>query len=516
MAPIDLLDSTEARSVRCSAPPMKAHAQPAETSHRPREYVLGALAVAAATAVVGLVGARVSESDRVMIFLLAVALVGFRVALGPAIATAILSVAAFDLFFVEPFFTLAVDEGRYVLTFIVMASVGVVLSSLTARLRLRARQAREAEARTAALYQLAHELVAASDPRALAVTAAAAIERAFDVDVSVFLRGSDGASARVAERGAPIDPQERGDSLHLPMLGQDGAIGAVMVRGRPPGARLDAGGERVLGTFVGQVALALERTRLAAAHREAARQAEVERLRSTLLASVSHDLRTPLGSIVGSATTLLDRDAHIDAGLRRDLLHGIHDEAERLARLLDGLLTMTRLEGGALQIRREWQVPEEVIGAAIRHLGERQQGREILVSIEPGVQLVAFDGMMVELALINILDNALKYTPAGAPIEITVRSLGDRTTFAIGDRGPGVPAGERARLFDKLYRGEGARALAGAGLGLAIARAVVEAHGGTIRVDDRVDGPGSVFEFSIPTSAEPPPRLTDPPAQEAS
>ncbi len=474
------------------------------------------LAVAAATVVVGLIGGRISESDRVMIFLLAVALVGFRVSLGPAVATAILSVAAFDLFFVEPFFTLAVDEGRYVLTFIVMASVGVVLSSLTARLRLRARQAREAEDRTAALYQLAHELVAASEPRALAVTAAAAIERAFGVDVSVFLRGADGAPERVAERGALIDPQEGGDCLYLPMLGQDGPLGAVKVRCRPPGAGLDAGAERVLGTFVGQVALALERTRLAAAHREAARQAEVERLRSTLLASVSHDLRTPLGSIVGSATTLLDRDANIDAALRRDLLHAIHDEAERLARLLDGLLTMTRLEGGALQIRREWQVPEEVIGAAIRHLGEAREGREILVSIEPGVDLVAFDGMMIELALINILDNALKYTPPGAPIEVVVRTLDDRTTFSIGDHGPGVPAGERSRLFEKLYRGEKVEAIAGAGLGLAIARAVVEAHGGTIRVDDRVDGPGSVFELSIPTSTESPPHLGDPPVLEAS
>ncbi|MCB9703252.1 MAG: DUF4118 domain-containing protein [Myxococcales bacterium] len=484
------------------------------------EHALGALAVALATALVWLIRDHVAEPDRVMVFLLAVGLVAFRVRLGPALVTALLSVAAYDLFFVEPFFTFAVDDARYMITFVVMASVGAVLSSLTARLRLQARQARDAEARTAALYQLSHELVAADDAAALATTAASAIAGAFDADVSVYLLDREGAPSRVAQRGAAIEARPaagegaagelaRRGELGLPLIGQAGELGVVMVRPRASAGLDDADARRLLGTFVGQIALALERTRLAAAHQEAERIAEVERLRSTLLSSVSHDLRTPLGSIMGSATTLLDRDAQIEASTRRELLHAIHDEADRLARLLNNLLAMTRIEGGGLQVRREWEVPEEVVGAAIRRLGAGKEGRELRVTIAPEIELVAFDALMIELVLINLLDNALKYSPAGAPIEVEVRGAPEGVVFAIRDRGPGVPADERGRLFDKLYRGAGVGEIAGAGLGLAIARALVEAHGGAIRVAERGDGPGAVFEFTLPNSPQPLPGVDD-------
>lgn len=477
-----------------------------------REVALGLLAVAAATALVALIRDRIAEPDRVMVFLLAVGLVAFRVGLVPALATALLSVAAYDLFFVEPYFTFAVDDARYAITFAVMAGVGVVLSSLTARVRLQTRQARAAEARTAALYQLTHELVGTDDPIAVASTAASAIERAFAGDVAVFLRGADGALAAVARRGEAIEPaatsapRER-EAITLPLVGQAGELGVVMVRARADGELGDAEAGRLLATFVGQIAVALERARLAAAHKEAERIAALERLRSTLLSSVSHDLRTPLGSIMGSATTLLDQGATIDPATRRELLQAIHDEADRLARLLHNLLTMTRIEGGGLTVKTEWQVPEEVIGAAIRRLGERGRGRALTVTIDPRIELVAFDALLIELVLQNLLDNALKYTPPGTPIEVRVAAEADGTRFEILDRGPGVAASERARLFDKLYRGAHVGEIAGAGLGLAIARAIVAAHGGVIEVRARDDGPGAAFTFTLPSGAQRPPAV---------
>ncbi len=490
---------------------------------RLRDYLLGGLAIGAAGTIVWLIRDYIAEPDRVMVFLLAVGLVAFRVRLGPALATALLSVAAYDFFFVEPFFTFAVDDARYLLTFAAMAAVGAVLSSLTARLRLQTKRALDAEARTTELYRLTHELVGTDDPTDLAMTAASAIQRAFPGDVSVFLRDAGGSDVRVAQCGAPIEPLPRSagasasdmivrprdaegaDELTLPLVGQAGVLGAVVVRGRGSGELGDAQARRLLGTFVGQIALALERTRLSVAHSEAERDAEAERLRSTLLASISHDLRTPLGSVLGSASTLLDSDANIEATVRRDLLRSIYDEAEGLARLLNNLLTMTRVEGGGVRVKAEWQVPEEVIGVAIARLRERRGDRELRVTIDPSIELVAFDGLLIELVLTNLLDNAIKYTPAGSPVEIRVRRGAAGTTFEVLDRGPGVAAEERGRVFDKLYRGRRTEGLPGAGLGLAIARAIVVSHGGTIEVGDREDGPGAVFSFTLPGSSDLPP-----------
>lgn len=218
---------------------------------------------------------------------------------------------------------------------------------------------------------------------------------------------------------------------------------------------------------------------------------------------------------MGSVTTLLDPDARIDAEVRRDLLIGIHDEADRLNRLLHNLLAMTRIEGGGLEVRREWQVPEETIGAAIQHLGERARGRSIKVTVAEDIELVAFDGLLVELALINLLDNAIKYTPADTTIELRAARQQDALRVELLDRGPGVDASERARVFEKFYRGREAEQSTGAGLGLAICKAVVEAHGGALWVTARSDGPGAIFGFTLPIGdAAPPADIEREPAAE--
>ncbi len=471
------------------------------------EYALGVIAVACAIALASLLRDHVVEPDLVMIFLLGVALVAFWVRLGPAVFTAILAVAAYNFFFVAPEYTFEVADARYLITFAVMAGVGVVLSSLTARLHLQTIRAREREARTTALYRLTHELVGTSDAKTLADAAASSIQDAFGCDVSVFLIDHHDNLRPVVDFGEPataaLARTTRSPSVHeFPLVGAQSQIGKIVVRARKPLQGRDL--RQLLATFVGQVALALERTRMEAARKQAVMEAEAERLRNTLLSSVSHDLRTPLGSIMGSATTLLDRDAHIESVVRHELLTSIYDEADRLSRLLNNLLAMTRIEGGNGKLNTDWQVPEEAIGAALRRLEHRTGKRSIQVEIAAEIELVRFDGLLLELVLSNLIENAIKYTNEDTPIELGAFHVPGHIQFEVRDRGPGVPPSERAQLFTKFYRGKGAAKLAGTGLGLAICKAVVEAHGGRIWVSGRDDGPGSVFAFTIPASSTPP------------
>lgn len=470
------------------------------------EYALGTVAVAGAIVLASVLRDHVVEPDLVMIFLLAVALVAFWVRLGPAVFTAIVAVAAYNFFFVVPEYTFEVADARYLITFAVMAGVGVVLSSLTARLRLQTRRAREREAHTAALYRLTRELVGSGDTKMLAAAAASSIREAFGCDVSVILNNED-ASHSILESGEPATKglahtASEPSLLEFPLVGTQSQLGKIVVSAYQPiqGRSL----RQLLATFVGQVALALERTRMAAAHKQAEMEAETERLRNTLLSSVSHDLRTPLGSIMGSATTLLDRDAQIDPSVRSELLSSIHDEADRLSRLLNNLLAMTRIEGEHGKVNTDWHVPEEAIGTALRRLEHRTCGREIQVEISPEIELVKFDGLLVELVLSNLIENAIKYTDEGTPIELCALQMPGYIQFEVRDRGPGVAEADRAQLFNKFYRGQGAAKLAGTGLGLAICKAVVEAHGGRIWVSERSDGPGAVFAFTIPLSTPPP------------
>src|SRR5262249_37013634 len=226
-------------------------------------------------------------------------------------------------------------------------------------------------------------------------------------------------------------------------------------------------------------ALAIERANLANEAQDAQVRIETERLRNSLLSSVSHDLRTPLATITGAISTILDGGTRLDSQTRHELLESVREEAERLNRLVQNLLEMTRLESGALQLRKEWHPLEEVIGAALNRPGKRLADRRVSTSLPPDLPLVPIDDVLVEQVLVNLLDNALKYTPPGSPIRIIATATDRAITVEIADRGPGLPPGEEEKVFEKFYQGEPA-AGRGAGLGLAISRGVVRAHGGRI------------------------------------
>lgn len=230
-----------------------------------------------------------------------------------------------------------------------------------------------------------------------------------------------------------------------------------------------------------------------------------EERRSSLLSALSHDLRTPLAAITGAATTLRDESAAIDGAQRRELLDTICEEADRLERLVRNLLDMTRLESGALVVKRQWMPLEEIVGSALTRLESQLDGRPVRTDLPADLPLVSADAALLEQVFVNLLENAAKYTPRGSPVEIIARAPADAEAIAIevADRGPGIAAGDEARLFDKFFRGPQAGS-SGAGLGLAICRGVIDAHGGTIAAANRPGG-GAVFRMTLPIVGTPPP-----------
>jgi two-component system, OmpR family, sensor histidine kinase KdpD len=293
-------------------------------------------------------------------------------------------------------------------------------------------------------------------------------------------------------------------ALYVPLLASTGAIGVLGVR--PPDRHAMDAPERLhqLETFAGQTALALERARLADEAKEAEVRIESERLRNSLLSSVSHDLRTPLATITGAISTILEDGERLDATTRRELLESVRDEGDRLNRLVQNLLEMTRLESGALALRKAWHPLEEIIGAALSRLNTQLAGRRVTTRVPPDLPLVAIDDVLIEQVLINLLDNALKYTPAGTPIEVIATAGEQNITVEIADHGPGLPPGEEDKVFDKFYRADAGTGR-GAGLGLAICRGIVQAHGGRIWAQN-LPGGGVAFLFTLPLG-EPPTSL---------
>jgi two-component system sensor histidine kinase KdpD len=251
-----------------------------------------------------------------------------------------------------------------------------------------------------------------------------------------------------------------------------------------------------LETFANQTALAIERMQFAEKAQRAEFQAEAERLRNSLLSSVSHDLRTPLATIIGASSSLLDDGEHLDRPTRRDLVGSIQQEAEHLDRLVDNLLEMTRLESGAVTIHKEQQPLDGILGAALKRLEMALRDRPVNVHFPIDLPLVPIDAQLIEQLFLNLLHNAVRYTPPGSPLEISASVAGGAVVVEVADRGPGFAPGDEHRIFDKFYRGRPA-GVHGVGLGLAICRAIVEVHGGTISAANRPGG-GAVFRFTLP------------------
>jgi len=485
-------------------------------------YAEALVVVAASSGIAWLMFPYFGLSNLIMVYLLGVVAVAARRGRGPTVLTSVLSVATFDFFFVPPFFSFAVSDTQYLVTFAVMLVVALVISGLTVRIRAQADAARHRERRTAALYGMSRELANTRGVDSLLAIAVRHIVEVFPAEVSVLLPdatgrlaarsvpaatlGTDTAEQAVAQwvfehrelagRGTATLPGAA--ALHVPLIGSRGAVGVLGVK--PAEAHVFDSPEQLhlLETFANQTALAIERAALAEEAQASQLRMETERLRNSLLSSVSHDLRTPLATITGAATTILEAESPLDQRTQHELLESIRDEADRLNRLVHNLLEMTRLESGALELRREWHSLEEVVGAALSRLAKGLGSRRVTLSIPPDLPLVSIDDVLIEQVFVNLLDNALKYTPPDSAIRIIVTATDQSITAEVADHGPGLPKGQEARVFDKFYRAaaDGRR---GAGLGLAICRGIILAHDGRIWAHNLPEG-GVAFLFTLPLS----------------
>ena len=463
-------------------------------------------------------------ANQVMVYLLGIVVVATRYGRGPSLMASILSVAVLDFLFVPPVFTFAVSDVRYLFTFVVMLIVGLVTSSLAARIRMQAEAARQREQRTAALYAMSRELASTRGLEELLKIAVRHISEVFRSQVVVLLPGTGGESLVSSSCGQfTVDSNELGvakwvhehhqpaglgtstlpgaTALYLSLQAPRGPVGVLGIRPADRHALDSPDQLHQLETFSNQTALAIERANLADEAQQAQVRIETERLRNSLLSSVSHDLRTPLATIKGAATTMLDSGSKLDAPTQKELLESVREEADRLNRLVQNLLEMTRLESGALQLRREWHPLEEVVGSALSRLGKELADRRVDTHVPPDLPLVPIDDVLIEQVLVNLLDNAVKYTPASSPIRILATSTDEAVTVEIADHGPGLPRGDEDKVFEKFYRGlPGGR---GAGLGLAISQGIVKAHGGHIWAQNLPEG-GVAFLFTLPLAGKPP------------
>ena len=461
-----------------------------------------------------------------MVYLLGVTIAGLRLGRGPSTLTAVLNVAVFDFCFVPPRFTFAVSDVQYFVTFGAMLTIGLVIATLTANVRQQTRVAGARERRTAMLYAMSRELTVTRGIEEIARVAVRHVAEVFQCRTVVLLPDAEGKLRRPADppmdgslRGADLavaqwvndhgrraglgsDTLPAAAALYVPLGDDRRAIGVLAVLPSNPRRVLLPEQSNLLDTFAGQVGLAIERARLAEVAQASSLAAERESLRNTLLASISHDLRTPLAVMVGAASTLAERGEALDAGKRVTLAASIERKAREMSELVSNVLDLTRLQSGQMALMRDWQWIEDLAGAALGRLEERLKEHAVELNLAPDLPPVYVDAGLIVQVFANLFDNIAKYTPAGTRARVTAATEGSLVRVVVEDDGPGLPRADSEQLFEKFQRGSGEGAVAGAGLGLAICRAILRAHGGEIEARRR-GGRGARFEFALPAGESP-------------
>ncbi|MEO8102665.1 MAG: DUF4118 domain-containing protein [Betaproteobacteria bacterium] len=487
-------------------------------------YAWALSAAAGATLLATPLAGWLELANIVMLYMLALVAIAFRFGKGPAVAAAVMNVAAFDFFFVPPRLSLAVADAQYLLTFAVMLATGLVIAHLAARLRQQAADARLRERRSRDLYEMARRLSGALADEQIIDAAKQFFAHSLGASVALMLRdragklfvperatveGIDLALAqRVFEGDSTVDVVVADSLLYVPLKAPMRTRGVLIVSPADVTSIESAGQRRQLETVAVLIAIALERVHFVTVAREATVQMEGERLRSGLLAALSHDLRTPLTAILGSAESL-QLGAH---GLTQDqyaLIDAIRDQARRTHELVENILDMARLESGAVRLRKEWQSLEEIVGSALKARAPVLATHPVIVALPADLPLVECDATLMERVFVNLLENAAKYTPPGCAIQVRARIEADQLRVDVSDCGAGVPHGREAAIFDKFVRAGPTADVPGLGLGLAICRTIIEAHAGRIWVENLPEG-GADFAFTLPRGNPPSAELDAP------
>lgn len=531
---IDLIEigsaSSQGAPVRMRRP---ADSEDESASERTRRRLLGYGAAAAASLATALLAtpllAYLDLANIAMLFLLVVLLVAVRFGRGPSVLATCVSVACFDFFFVPPRFTFAISDFQYMITFGVMLAVGLITGHLTANLRFQARVAMHREARARSLYEFARELSGALQTEQVFETTRDVIERAFRARATLLLPDADGRlHLAAAESTAPAaaaslpafddgiaqwafdhaesaglgtDTLPASPIFYLPLVAPMRTRGVLAIEPAQRRWLLVPEQRQQLDTFAALAAIALERVHYIEVAQNALVNIESERLRNSLLAALSHDLRTPLTTLVGLSESLAgSRPALSEA--QQDLARSLHDEALRMSALVTNLLDMARIQSGEVKFNLEWHAIEEIVGSALRTSASLLKHHVVSTSLAADLPLVRIDAVLLERVLCNLLENAAKYTPPGSAITIAAELHGAWVNVTVYDNGPGLPHGREEAVFEKFVRGERESAKPGVGLGLAICRAIIEAHGGKISACASPTG-GAAFVFSLPLGTPP-------------
>lgn len=489
-------------------------------------YFASLLMMIVMTLIITPISAFLGIANISMLYLLPVLLSAARWGRLPAVVTATMGVITFDFFFVPPIFTFTVADLRYLLSFTIFMLVGLMTGTLSARLKEQIKYSRQRENRVSALYALSRDIAAVDKLDDVLESIVSNIAGTLEGQVVLLLPNEKGKlvlkngfrsnsfinNSELAVASWVFDKGQKAGkgtetlgtaaALYLPLSTEQGVQGVLGICFNAQEAQNDPERLRLLEAFIGLAAMAINRIKLAEQARQTHTLIESERLRTALFNSLSHDLRTPLASIIGAVTGLIeDQNAVYSPEAQQDLLQTILHGAERMNRFVNNLLDMARLESGMLKLNKDWCDLQDIIGVAVNNLGEALTSRPLDINVQPELPLVRADFILIEQVLINLLDNALKYSEQDSKIVVSTQKRGKQVETAVANRGQGIPETDLSKVFDKFYRLNSPLQVSGTGLGLAICKGIIEAHGGEIWAENNKLG-GVTITFTIPLSSK--------------
>ncbi len=511
---IDLYVVSEAEKGKKGKP-----SQPRTSQESWRSYLTSLLLVAGATGVSEIMAGFLSPTNMIMFYLLAVVVAALRLGFRPALLTALSGVLAFDFFLVPPYFSFAVTDTQYLITFVGLFTVGAVISTLVARARRQTETIRIRESQTTTLYALSRDLASAVGLNEILNAVIHHVSGTLHAPIAILLPEGEALEVKAGSSGFTLGEKQKSvavwtfrngqaagrgtdtlssdELLYTPLQTGGRVVGVMGMKAADADDGLAPESRRLLEAFASQAALAIERAYLAQKAEQAQLVQATERLERSLLNSISHDLRTPLSSITGALSSLRDEKDCQDTESRRELIDLAWEEAGRMNRFISNLLDITRLEAGALKIKKEPYDVQDLLGSCLASLEPRLKSKQLIIHIPPDLPLIPMDSVLMAQVLINLIDNALKYSPSNGTIEVSAKVRENLLEIEVADQGPGIPEDYLKQVFNKFFRLSRKEEVSGTGLGLAISKGIIEAHGGKIRAENRRGG-GLRIIFTLP------------------
>lgn len=490
-----------------------------------KPYILITLLIICLTLLLRPYGETLDLVNVALIYLIPVLLSAMYGGIGPSFYAAFLGVLAFDFCFIPPFLSFSVADLRYLISFAVFLAVAGLTGSLAAQLKQQLRFSKQREAHTATLYALSRQMSAITDIHSLLDNVTKQVSHMVDTEVAVYLPDHDNElvlsttssdesnwglseselviakwvyqNREIAGKGSGTLRETSG--FYIPLRTEDQVYGVLAVHLDHTSNSLSSDTRHLLEALGGLAAIAIARVKLTEEAKIAQLTAESEKLRTALLDSVSHELRTPLATIIGSATGLIEGDKLFSSEDRLDLLSTIRDGALRMNRLVTNLLGMVKLESGMLRLRNNWCDLEDIIGVVLAQVKDFQQHRNLIVKLPERLPMLLGDEVLLEQVMVNVVSNAIKYSPDYSDIVISVRVEQGNVIISISDSGIGLSANDRNKIFDKFYRADSTKHVPGTGLGLAICKGIIELHEGSITAEPNTDR-GTVIKITLPTN----------------